>query len=500
MTRTLYCLLSLLLCLSGFPAIFAVAESDTPPPISREFRAAWVATVANIDWPSRPGLSSSQQQSELLSIIEKAAELNLNALVLQVRPHCDALYASKLEPWSEYLTGAMGEPPNPPYDPLEFAITEAHARGIEVHAWFNPYRASHPSAMSELSADHVSHTKPETVREYGKYLWLDPGESEAADHSIAVILDVVQRYDIDGVHFDDYFYPYPINDDDGKRIPFPDEASWSNRPAEEKVLSRSDWRRQNVDRLVERVHAEIQKTKPWMKFGISPFGIWRPGHPESITGFDAYESLYADAKKWFQSGWVDYLTPQLYWNIESKGQSYPVLLEWWHEQNTSKRHLWPGNFSSRVANESSGNWKVDEILDQIEITREHKGAQGNVHFSMKALMDDRGLAQALSAEAYREPALVPASPWLKCEPPGKPRVTLQGANLLFGLADGADPWLWVLQIKRGEHWQTEVLPGATKEHSLSAASDQVSCDCVVVTAVNRVGVTGPGYLLKITEK
>lgn len=498
MTRvTFYLLFALCLASSWTEKVSAADES---PPIDREFRAAWVATVANIDWPSRPGLSTKQQQSELTAIVDKAAELNLNALVFQVRPHCDALYASKLEPWSEYITGKMGQPPEPFYDPLEFVIAEAHAKGIEVHAWFNPYRAFHPAAKSELSSGHVNRIKPGIVREYGKHLWLDPGESEAADHSLAVILDVVQRYDVDGVHFDDYFYPYPINDDQGKPVDFPDEASWQKRPAEDRSLSRSDWRRQNVDSLVQRVQIEVKKVKPWVRFGISPFGIWRPGYPESITGFDAYDKLYADAKKWFESGWIDYLTPQLYWKEESKGQSYSVLLGWWDEQNTAKRHLWPGNFSSRVANESSGNWQVDEILKQIEITRNHAGAEGNVHFSMKALMDDRGLADALAAGAYREPALVPASPWLNCDPPGKPDVSVNGEELHLQTKGGDAPWLWVVQIKRGEQWQTVILPGTTKKYSLPSSAGQVSCDSIAITAVNRIGVGSPKQLLEMDEK
>lgn len=477
-----------------------IAEADSLPPVSREFRAAWIATVANIDWPSRPGRATKQQQAELIAIIDRAAELNLNALVFQVRPHCDALYDSQLEPWSEYLTGTMGQPPDPHYDPLELAVNEAHARGIELHVWFNPFRAFHPAAKSELSSTHVSRTKPGIVREYGKHLWLDPGEPEAAEHTLAVILDVVKRYDVDGVHFDDYFYPYPINDAEGNRLPFPDETSWRRRAATDKLLSRSDWRRKNVDSLVRRVHEQIRKNKPWVKFGISPFGIWRPGHPQSVTGFDAYENLYADARKWFQSGWVDYFTPQLYWAVESKGQSYPTLLDWWHQQNKLKRHLWPGNFSSRVANESSGNWKVDEILKQIEITRGQEGAQGNVHFSMKALMDDRGLAEALRTGPYRQPALVPASPWLKGHPPGTPKLSISNARLRLKLQNGISPWLWVLQFSNGAQWQTQILPGATTEIPLSVLELEDAVDRVAVSAVNRVGEIGPAQEMKVTEK
>lgn len=375
-----------------------------------EFRAAWVATVANIDWPSRPGLSADQQKQELLAILDRAAELKLNALVFQVRPAADALYRSSLEPWSPYLTGAMGQAPEPDYDPLEMAVAEAHARGIQLHAWFNPYRAGHPSGNHEPSADHISKTHPELVREYGKYLWLDPGEPEAVKHSLAVMLDVVERYDIDGVHMDDYFYPYPIRDDAGQIVPFPDAESYERSGT---TLERDDWRRQNVDRFVRRLYRRVKAKKPHVLVGISPFGIWRPGHPEGIVGFDQYASLYADARKWLRRGWVDYFAPQLYWTIDSPGQSYPKLLAWWSEQNVQDRHLWPGLFTSRVASKANGNWPVEEIKNQIELTREAPGATGHIHFSMKAIMKNQGGVADMLEKLYDKPAKAPASPWLE---------------------------------------------------------------------------------------
>ncbi len=202
------------------------ANAETPPPVHREFRAAWIATVDNIDWPSKPGLPPTEQRQELIALLDLVADLRMNAVVFQVRPACDALYASELEPWSEYLTGTAGKAPEDGYDPLEFAVTEAHRRGIELHAWFNPYRALHPSSKSPAPSNHISKTQPELVKQYGNYLWLDPGEPKAAEHSRQVILDVVRRYDIDAVHFDDYFYPYPVVDDNKAEIPFPDDASW----------------------------------------------------------------------------------------------------------------------------------------------------------------------------------------------------------------------------------------------------------------------------------
>lgn len=473
-----------------------VAEETEIPQLAREFRAAWVATVANIDWPSQRTLSSQQQQEELIAILDHAAELNLNAIVFQVRPHCDALYASELEPWSEYLTGTMGKPPEPFYDPLELAVREAHRRGLELHAWFNPYRASHPEGGGKSSPNHISNSHPEVVRKYGKYLWLDPGEPAAADYSLAVIMDVVRRYDIDGVHFDDYFYPYPINDDQGNRIDFPDDPSWQKALAGGETLSRDDWRRQNVDQFIERVHRQIKQEKPWVKFGVSPFGIWRPGHPKSIKGFDAYANLYADSRKWLREGWLDYLSPQLYWKIDSAGQSYPELLRWWHEQNELERHLWPGNFTSRVANPGSGNWPVEEIIRQIELTRQQPGATGNIHFSMKALMDEsRGVSVALASGPYREPALVPATTWVNAEAPEKPAAGIRGTKLSFRMPDKNLPWLWLLQTQTAEGWQTKIVPGHITEYDLGQTAAKGTPLQIAVSAVNRLGKLGPARVI-----
>ena len=250
-----------------------VAEPQTAPPsvvqyeyeIPREFRAAWVATVANIDWPSKPGLNAAEQQAEALALLDSAVLLNLNAIVLQVRPQCDALYESNLEPWSYFLTGEPGKAPEPYYDPLSFWVKEAHARGLELHAWFNPYRAHHPAG--EQNAASITQTDPDMVREIDKgYYWLDPALTTTQDHSYHVVMDVVKRYDIDGVHFDDYFYPY-------SDIEFPDLELWESYIQSGGTLSRNDWRREQVNQFIQRVYAGIKDVKPWVKFGISPFGI-----------------------------------------------------------------------------------------------------------------------------------------------------------------------------------------------------------------------------------
>jgi uncharacterized lipoprotein YddW (UPF0748 family) len=481
-----------------FGVLTAQIVAADPPEVPREFRAAWIATVANIDWPSQPGLSVADQKQELIKLFDLAIDLKLNGIVLQVRPACDAFYPSRLEPWSPFLTGKMGEAPDPKYDPLKFAVDEAHSRGLELHAWFNPYRASHPSMKGEFSSDHISRTHPELVREYGEYLWLDPGEPGAVQHSLDVIMDVVKRYDVDGVHFDDYFYPYPINDKDGKRVDFPDEASWQKYVAGlngKQPLARDDWRRQNVDQFLERLSAAIHQEKPWVRFGVSPFGIYRPGQPEGIQGFDSYANLYADSLKWLRDGTVDYFSPQLYWPIAQKAQSYPVLLKYWHEQNAKGRNLWPGNFTSRIDDGSKKEWTANELVSQVEATRAQEGATGNIHFSIKALAADRaGIATKLKDGVYAQPALVPASPWLaaKSPTPDKPKLSWAGRgeekSLVLRAASGPKPWLWVVQVEQDGNWTTRIVPGHTQKLSDLKLADGAT---VEVAGVNRVGVMGP---------
>jgi len=470
--------------------------SVTPPKPLREFRAAWVATVGNINWPSRKDLTTAEQKAELLAILDRAAQLKLNVLIFQVRPACDALYASKFEPWSEYLTGAMGKAPDPYYDPLAFAVAEAHKRGLELHAWFNPYRARHLSAKSPPAPSHISKTRPQLVRQYGSYLWLDPGEKEVQDYSLKVILDVVKRYDIDGVHFDDYFYPYTEHDASGKELDFPDEQSWRRFGAKGK-LSREDWRRENVDGFIQRVYGAIKGEKPWVKFGISPFGIWRPGFPSRIEGFDAYAKLYADSRKWLARGWVDYFVPQLYWAIEPHQQSFPALLKWWTQQNPKERLLAPGMNSGNV----ESRWKPEEILNQIRLARSQPGVAGHVHWGLKCLMPNSGLAEALQRAIYTEPALVPATPWLGRAHPTKPALaaapTQAPDRLQVSWSAGTPGPVshWLLQTRAAGHWRTEILPGNATSHAWHGAVPEV----VAVSAVDRNGNLGPSAALEAVQ-
>jgi len=480
--------LSVLLWL--MPAILLASDfvyqpvAVVPPAVPREFRGAWIAVVAsNQDWPSEPGLPVAQQQAELISLLDRAAQLHFNAVILQIRPSSDALYASPIEPWSERLTGTMGAAPQPFYDPLAFAIAEAHKRGLELHAWFNPFRALHPLAKSPVAPNHVTKTHPEWVRYYGGQYWLDPGEPAARDYVLRVVMDVVRRYDVDGVTFDDYFYPYPVKNAPG----YPDDASWQNYGMRS-GLPRDDWRRQNVNQFVQNVYQSIKAAKPWVKFGISPFGIWRPGVAPGINpkALDAYASLYADSRLWLASGWLDYFAPQLYWPVDSPQQSFPVLLNWWSSQNVKGRHLWPGLDDANVGKE----WQPEEIARQMETDR-RQSTGGEIHFHLRDVLEKPALASVVRAE-YSQPALVPASPWLNPYSPGRPRIsaTIAGTNLVvrWQMATNEVPESWVLQYRGTDNfWRTQILPanqtGCTFARSLP--------ELISISAVNRFGNISP---------
>jgi uncharacterized lipoprotein YddW (UPF0748 family) len=496
---------SFLFLVPGLAATSKAGDMVPPRPL-REFRGAWVTTRANVDWPSKPGLSTAQQQAELVRIMDQAVRLNLNALILQVRPVCDAFYPSRFEPWSEYLTGVMGRAPEPYYDPLAFAVEQAHQRGLELHAWFNPYRARYSSAKSSVATNHISRTQPKLVRVYGDYLWLDPAEKAVQEHTRSVIMDVVRRYDIDGVHLDDYFYPYKATNAAGKLVDFPDESTWKQYQAGGGKLSRNDWRRKNVDDLVQSLYQNIKAEKPRVKFGLSPFGIWRPGHPKGITGLDAYDQIYADARKWLTNGWADYFAPQLYWRIRPPEHSYSALLSWWASQNTQNRHLWPGNNSAQVGKE----WKADEIVNQIRLTRQQPGATGNIHWHVSSLSrNPGGLGDVLAKGVYAQPALVPAVPWLDNQPPGQPVLsireeqhskTLQKTLRLSWEATGSEPvWLWILQTRTGNQWKTEIVPSKVVSRSLAQRGSNRWPDLIAITAVDRCGNVG-SVVVKETKK
>ena len=467
---------------------------DWPPPPAppREFRGAWVATVANIDWPSQPGLAPDAQRSEAIAILDKARAIGLNALILQVRPAADAIYPSALEPWSEVLTGLQGRAPEPAWDPLAFWVEQAHRRGLELHAWFNPYRARHSLARSPLAAQHLALRRPELVKRYGDQLWMDPGEPDAAAQTLAVVADVLRRYDIDGVHIDDYFYPYPVpvpGGEAGAELPFPDDESYARYRLGGGALAREDWRRANVDALVQALYRQVHEIKPWVRVGISPFGIGKPAlRPAGVVGFSQYDKLYADVERWLREGWLDYLAPQLYWPIASEGQPFTPLLDYWLAQNPADRHIWPGLFTSQVGR----NWQPREVIDQLALLR-NRPAGGHIHFSIVALMQDReGLATQLRTSPYAQAALVPATPWLAgadARPPGAPALRRVGSRVTIQPAAGVAAARWAVWRKSTSGWRFAVQ--APQELGIEAEG----AEAVAVSLVNRLGAQSPVSLI-----
>lgn len=404
--------------------------------IAREFRGVWVATVRNIDWPSRTTLTADEQRAELVDILDRAAGQGYNAVILQVRPAADAVYRSDLEPWSVLLSGQQGTDPG--YDPLEFAVREAHARGLELHAWINPFRAGNAADTLMLAPTHLWNTRRDLVRVYGAQLWMDPGAPEAREHSLRVVTDIVRRYDIDAIHMDDYFYPYPVRDPArGGNVPFPDSATYAALGA---GTTLNDWRRSNIDRFVEAMYRESHALRPMVKVGISPFGIWRPGHPPSVAGLDAYDQIFADAKKWLQDGSVDYLAPQLYWADSAERQSFSALYDWWLAQNTLGRHIWPGMATYRAGSGASNGFALTEIADQVKIVRARPVAHGYIMYNGTTTLK-RPHFSATIAPLFAMHALPPRYPWLDSVPPAAPSVAVAGHTITI-MPAGETPRWW----------------------------------------------------------
>jgi uncharacterized lipoprotein YddW (UPF0748 family) len=375
----------------------------------------------------------------------------------------------------------------PAYDPLALWIAEAHARGIELHAWLNPFRARHPSAKSALAANHIARREPGWVKPYGDGLWLDPGEPGAAAHTLAVIEDVARRYDVDGVHIDDYFYPYPVPGRDGKDLPFPDDASYAKART---PLARDDWRRENVDRFVRTMYERVHAIKPWLKVGISPFALpRRERRPLGIEGFDPHARLYADAERWLAEGRMDYAAPQLYWTLAQRAQAFDVLLDHWAATNAKRRHLWPGLFTSRVALPPNP-WPAEEIERQLAHLRLNADkADGHIHFSMVALMDDRGGIASRLLAAASGPALVPASPWLGSTPPLAPTCAAADGGIALAASDQGEPARWLaLWQRRAGRWQLGVHDARAGMQLPWADAQGAALEALVASSVGRSGL------------
>jgi len=455
-----------------------VTPDTNPPALQRETRGLWIATVANIDWPSRSSLSPEQQRAELVSIFDRAAAAGFNTIVFHVRPAADAVYRSSIEPWGAMLSGTQGTDPG--YDPLAFAVQEAHARGLQLHAWINPFRAGNTADSARLSPTHLFTSRRDLVRVYGSQLWLDPGESDVQDHVMRVVGDIVQRYDIDGIHADDYFYPYPETDAANRPLSFPDGTTYARSGT---GLTLADWRRANIDRFVERLYREVHALKAALPVGISPFGIWRPGSPNGVVGLDAYATIYADSRKWLDQGWVDYLAPQLYWSITAPQQSFPALLDWWLQQNVRGRHVWPGLAAYRVADGTGSAFGSAEIAGQVSLTRARPAASGTLLYNTTSTLTRNGGAVATSlSQLYRTRALPPAYPWLDATPPPAPGITVVGSLMTIAPAAGEQQRWWTVSAHAANGWTTRVAFGTERSVPVAAGTERV-----IVNAVDAAG-------------
>ena len=470
----------------------ADTDTDTAPPVElvdvsheRELRGAWVATVYNINFPSSQNLTPAQARQELADITSVLADCGFNAIFFQVRPEGDALYDSDLEPWSRYLTGTQGQDPG--YDPLTVLIEEAHPRGLEVHAWLNPYRAK-ASSSSTAAAPHLSKVHPEYTYTYGGGSWYDPGSVEVRKRLVDVVGDLVDRYPIDGIHFDDYFYPYPVSG-----VAFPDNSTWSAYTSSGGTLSRADWRRQNVHDAMRDVHNEVSTSDDSVRFGISPFGIYRPGQPAGVVGFDQYEGLYSDPLVWMNEGWVDYLAPQLYWPTTRSGQPYEALLQWWAQQTKGGRYIFAGNYLSKLA--SASDWSLDEFRQQVQISRASSadGSGGNIFFQVEPLMADRDGARGLFRdELYTQPALSPPLAHAIGTTVSPPTVTELGGMLTLAHTDAAPLRGFTVYEDVGGTWTLrQIVPS-------SSATVQVAPGRWAVAAATRHGVESQGVVVTVS--
>jgi uncharacterized lipoprotein YddW (UPF0748 family) len=452
----------------------------------REFRGVWVATVANINFPSKPGLSPDLLAAELDRIVDASADAGFNAIVFQVRPEGDALYRSDLEPWSRFLTGTQGGDPG--IDPLAYLIAAAHARNVEVHAWFNPYRAK-STASAAAKAPHVTVTDPDVVMTYGNLVWMDPGSEIVRKRTVDVVLDVARRYDVDGIHFDDYFYPYP----DASGRDFPDAATFARYQAGGGTLEKSDWRRANVNALVSAVGTGLTSTRAWVRFGISPFGIYRPGFPAGVTGFDQYAKLYADPVEWLQQGWVDYVAPQLYWPTTAERQPYNPLLAWWAARSEGGRHVFAGNFLAALG--TKPQWTVDEFRLQLEGTRlaQKAGASGNIFYHIGPILHNQDhIADVFRDELYAEPALTPAQAGDRPRA-APPVVEIAAGGIRLTPADVVPLRSYAVYRPEAEGWVLDhLVPATAHQVALSAGHWAIS-------AVNRYGDESPGVLVALED-
>ena len=383
----------------------------------QEFRGVWIATVSNIDWPLPGMYDVDSQKQEYIRQLDLHLSNGMNAVVVQVRPAADAFYPSPYEPWSEWLTGVQGKAPEPYYDPLQFMVSEAHKRGMEFHAWLNPYRADFNIGKSSIAPNHITKTQPDWFLNYGGKKYFDPGNAKAQEFVVKVVRDIVKHYDVDAIHMDDYFYPYRISGQE-----FPDENSYRNSGTS---LAKDDWRRSNVDSIINKISIAIKEEKPWVQFGISPFSVWRnndkdPEGSDTRAGQTNYDDLYADILLWLKNGWIDYVAPQLYLEIGHSAVPYEKIIDWWSKHSYGK-HIYIGHGIYRATGGRGAAWKnPDELPNQIKILRQYPNVHGSIYFSSKSFNNNpNGWNDSLRNNYYSTRAIIPKMSWLPPKPTNK---------------------------------------------------------------------------------
>lgn len=413
-----------IIILAAITTLAAVISATGAEP-KRDFRGAWIQTI----YQGYDKRSTAENKAFLAELLDRLADAGINAVIFQVRPRGDAFYRSDLEPWSKYLTGSTGKAPVPAWDPLQFMIDQCHSRGMELHAWLNPYRASTVADAASLPPGNIIKRRPDLFVRYGKDYYFNPAKSENRSHICDVVRDIVERYDIDGIHFDDYFYPYPIA---GKQ--FPDNKDFA---AAQTNMSRDDWRRHNVDLLIEKVSATIASAKPWVRFGISPFGIWRNSSNDprgsNTRGLQNFDDLYADVPLWAEKGWIDYQAPQLYWPMDHRSAPYRELCDWWAE-NGRGRHVYIGQDAEKTA-------AAGELAQKLAMVAAHSGERlhGNCWWYAASL---HTLAPELKRGAYAAPALVPEYLWKHADPADKPSgIVVRNGTMSWKRDPSASKWV-----------------------------------------------------------
>jgi uncharacterized lipoprotein YddW (UPF0748 family) len=412
-----------LLSFSIFTLSFFYSFSQLPP--KRELRGAWIASYVNLDWPTNASQTPDQERAAFIALLNTLKQTGINAVYVQIRSECDAMYPSSIEPWSVSLTGTQGTPPVPFYDPLQFMIDECRARGIEFHAWLNPYRAiNNFNNINNFAANHVAKLHPEWLLAQGTYRILDPGIAAARDYVIGVVMDVVRRYDVDGIHFDDYFYPYASQGGTPTPPRFNDDATYAADPRgfPNTTNGRNDWRRDNINLFVQRTYDSIKTAKPWVKFGIAPFGIWRNSSSDPLgsatNGLQSYSDIFADTRYWLQNGLLDYATPQVYWSIGFAAANYGVLTPWWNN-NAFGRHIYIGHAAYKINADADANWtNPSQINNQIRLNRQQTNVWGSTFFRTgNILANPLFFRDSLVQYMYTKPALLPAMSWRDNTPP-----------------------------------------------------------------------------------